>query len=526
MTSDGSQWRFVALVVAALLLLSSATSLRAFAQETPEPSLDPETVSNAAIVDLQDRIADAEDELVRVAAAESDTQAAAVRARSDLEAADRRVVETAEVAATAAEALAVADANLAHVEGVLREATDALADARDRLAATETSLAETRHLLQLRVRETWKGGGDLNTASMVLRMEEFNDAVHLQQMIRAVVADDNQLVADYLELQLARTDQLAAARAEEDRVEEARDRTAEVRGTREDAASASTAAEQAARDEQQARDATVAEVEADLANLGDERLVLEEQIDALEADLAAERRAEVERRRVEAERRAAEEAARAAAEEAARAAEEAAKAAETGRVAQTQAQVEAEQRAAAVRSEEQRRVAEQARPGSSSGGSDAGDAGETPTVAPPPPPPSGGSGCGSTSTWVWPTAGCVNSVFGYRHHPILDTRRLHAGFDIAAPAGQPIFAVADGVVHRASFSSGGHGNVVVIDHGSVATLYAHQQRLMVSAGQQVVAGQQIGTIGSTGLSTGPHLHLQVHVDGPNGPPVDPMPWFR
>ena len=105
-----------------------------------------------------------------------------------------------------------------------------------------------------------------------------------------------------------------------------------------------------------------------------------------------------------------------------------------------------------------------------------------------------------------------------RFHPILAFERLHAGGDLGAPSGTPIHAAADGRVVVAS-ERGGYGLTVVIDHGdSLATLYAHQSALAVGAGDLVKRGDVIGWVGSTGLSTGPHLHLETRV---KGMPVNP-----
>lgn len=123
---------------------------------------------------------------------------------------------------------------------------------------------------------------------------------------------------------------------------------------------------------------------------------------------------------------------------------------------------------------------------------------------------------------LWPTSGRAGSGYGYRTHPIFGTQRLHTGVDIAAPTGQAIIAAAAGQVVSAGWR-GGYGLAVVIDHGGgLATLYAHQSRLHVSSGEVVSAGQQIGEVGSTGQSTGPHLHFEVRE---NGAPRDPMAWY-
>lgn len=113
----------------------------------------------------------------------------------------------------------------------------------------------------------------------------------------------------------------------------------------------------------------------------------------------------------------------------------------------------------------------------------------------------------------------VTSRFGFRTHPIFGTRRLHAGIDFRGATGTPVLAAASGIVVSAG-GRGGYGNTVVVDHGgSLATLYAHQSRLAVAGGDRVQRGQVIGTVGSTGFSTGPHLHFEVRV---NGTPVDPL----
>ena len=118
-----------------------------------------------------------------------------------------------------------------------------------------------------------------------------------------------------------------------------------------------------------------------------------------------------------------------------------------------------------------------------------------------------------------PVAGSITSGFGYRLHPIYKVRKMHTGVDISASSGTPIHAAAGGtVVHAGRW--GGYGNCVIIDHGGgLATLYAHCSSLAVSSGQEVKQGETVGYVGSTGLSTGPHLHFEVRRDGN---PVDPM----
>lgn len=105
----------------------------------------------------------------------------------------------------------------------------------------------------------------------------------------------------------------------------------------------------------------------------------------------------------------------------------------------------------------------------------------------------------------------IASGFGRRIDPIYKTVKLHAGLDFAAPQGTPIYATADGVVRVSGNTGNGYGNHVIINHGyGYETLYGHQYRIKAKAGQRVKRGELIGWVGSTGKSTGPHLHYEVH----------------
>lgn len=124
-----------------------------------------------------------------------------------------------------------------------------------------------------------------------------------------------------------------------------------------------------------------------------------------------------------------------------------------------------------------------------------------------------------TGRMVWPTEGRVTSPFGMRMHPVLRERRMHNGIDIGTRTGTPIVAAAPGRVITARYMNG-YGNTVIIDHGGgISTLYAHCSQIFVSVDQMVGQGERIAAVGSTGMSTGPHLHFEVRV---NGSPVDPM----
>lgn len=116
----------------------------------------------------------------------------------------------------------------------------------------------------------------------------------------------------------------------------------------------------------------------------------------------------------------------------------------------------------------------------------------------------------------------IASGFGMRLHPILKIYRPHNGLDFTAPTGVPIYATADGTVEKAEFG-GGFGNHVIIRHGyGFETLYGHMVKIKAHVGENVKRGEVIGYVGSTGLSSGPHCHYEVHR---NGIPVDPVYYF-
>ena len=130
----------------------------------------------------------------------------------------------------------------------------------------------------------------------------------------------------------------------------------------------------------------------------------------------------------------------------------------------------------------------------------------------------------STGTYIWPLPGYrPGSAYGWRIHPIWGDRRFHAGEDIGAPMGTSILAAASGIATVIPDNGNGYGNYIMINHGGGrVTLYAHMSGFAVSNGATVTQGQTIGYVGSTGNSTGPHLHFEVRV---NGATTDPKSYF-
>ena len=117
----------------------------------------------------------------------------------------------------------------------------------------------------------------------------------------------------------------------------------------------------------------------------------------------------------------------------------------------------------------------------------------------------------------------MTSGFGWRIHPLTRERKFHSGIDFGASKGSPIYAFEAGLVEFAG-SKGGYGKAVVVNHGArKSTLYGHANKLSVRKGERVATGQIIGEVGSTGFSTGPHLHFEVRL---NNKPVNPRPYLQ
>lgn len=131
-----------------------------------------------------------------------------------------------------------------------------------------------------------------------------------------------------------------------------------------------------------------------------------------------------------------------------------------------------------------------------------------------------GAYAGGSMTWPCPSSSTISSYYGNRLHPILKKYKMHTGIDISAKQGASIVAANKGTVIMAGWQSG-YGYTVVVDHGGgITTLYAHCSKLLVSVGQSVNAGETIAKVGSTGMSTGPHLHFEVRKNGATTNPLN------
>jgi murein DD-endopeptidase MepM/ murein hydrolase activator NlpD len=377
--------------------------------------------------------------------------------------------------------LASAEGRLAAAERQVAETAASLERTEDELDRTRAALGEQRELFGDRARAAYIYGG-MGFANVMLDIEDMAQFARSVKYVQEVVSADRRQVeiitglerrvevkvAELQDLKAEHTAQRQVAAAERDEVAALVSRRREVR-------------RQVAAEAERHR-TLLAQLKSDAAAYTEHIASLEQE----SADIEEELR-----------RRAEEEARRKAAEERRRREEEARRIAAAER---------AQQRAAAARAaEEQRRTADRR-----SARSEAAPAQRSqPTQAAP-------SGSGRMQR---PSSGRLTSGYGWRTHPISGARSFHAGVDFGAPTGSPIYAAEGGTVYSAGWR-GGYGNTIVIEHGGgLTTLYAHQSRFAVSAGQQVSRGQVIGYVGSTGQSTGPHLHFEVRV---NGATRDPM----
>lgn len=429
--------------------------------------------------ELRERMADTEAQLAEQAQRQKQAQV-------QLDAVEQQIPDAQTRFETADRQLHDAEARLASLEEQLAAARDAevaaeqrltrtqrqYAGAVERLVATMAELAAERGALAQQAAAFYKYG---TTAGKRAVLQSLSSSVSVSELTHQVhVAGE---VADHQARIVERVAQLEARASGE------RDRLGEL---------------------QQAHDLAAAEAVAARATA--ERLAAEQQVQVAQLEVVrADRQAAL------AELQADAVAAQAAIEELEE--ESNAIAAQLQALASAEADARAREEEERRRQEEERRRQEEERrrqqqEQESSSGDTSGDGSS--------------DDAGTSEKFQWPANGPVTSPYGYRTHPISGERRLHAGIDIGAPNGSSIVAAEAGEVVYAGWY-GGYGLATVINHGDgIATLYAHQSSLSVATGQRVSKGQRIGAVGSTGYSTGPHLHFEVRV---NGEPVDPMPYF-
>ena len=448
------------------------------------PSLGHETASGPSSAELREEMAEAEarlaDQADRAQSAQEDLEHIEGQipdAQTAFETADRRL-HTAEVRLAELEQQ-LADARAAEelAEQQLQRTERQYAVAVERLVATEAELEAQRTTLASQAAAFYKYGTTAGNRALVqslsssVSVSELSHQVHLAGEVADHQARIVERVAELEQRAVGERDRLSEVRERHDAaVAAAADARATVAALTEDQRIQVAALDDVRHEREQALVALQEEqatAQAAVQELEDESQAIE----AMLADLAA-------------------------AEEQARAREE-----EARRLEEERRRREEEER----RRQEEEAAAERDSAAEPEAESDSGEEQQA-----------------GFAPLTWPANGPVTSPYGYRRHPIAGVDRLHAGIDIGAASGSPIVAAASGEVVYAGWY-GGYGLAVVINHGDgYATLYAHQSSIAVTTGQQVGRGVVIGAVGTTGYSTGPHLHFEVRI---NGNPVDPMPYF-
>ncbi len=380
---------------------------------------------------------------------------------------------------------------IARLEEEIEQLNNEIEILKDKIEKRNAALAE-------QAREVQTTASPNNIIDIVLSAESLSDLVGKMEVINLLVDNNNSIMED----QISDRKQVEE-KAEE--VEVAKDETNQVKQEL-DVSRNNLVAQRMELDSK----VQIVSEEYDLTNAERETLLGEQQAIA-EKTSGIEKQVEEEQARIAAEEKARQE--REA--EARRIAE-----AEARRIAEAEAEEakKVEEAAQAEKANEEKQV--QTASSSKASAPSKSETSSTPSApskpSTPAPAPSTGSSENS-SGWARPASGPVTSEFGYRVHPIQGTRKLHAGIDIGG--GGPITAAKSGTVVSASFH-GSLGYNVLIDHGGgIRTRYGHMTpALQVAPGQSVSQGQQIGTMGTTGSSTGVHLHFEVHV---NGNPVNP-----
>ncbi|CAN5330420.1 hypothetical protein BH20ACT8_BH20ACT8_05580 [soil metagenome] len=483
LSADRARRLLTGLCILAMLLPATAV----LAAEDPESDLE----------EVEQRIEDARERVEEVDGERTVTIADLERIDAQLGILDGKLAEL-------QSELAVAEAELGDAERRVAATTAELTRTEGERNATQQALAGEREQFTRRTRATYMyGGTDPTIVALSTRsVADFTRAMEYVQRIVEVDRDRVNQVSGLVRQVEAATDELEALRAKQTAQQQAaeaqRDDVAGLVAEEEEVRAVVAA-------ERQKRQLVLNQLDSDRATHLAMISSLEEESDKLTEEI---RRIEEERRLGEERRQQEEEARRvAAAQEQEQEQEQ-----EQGQ-GQEQGQEQEQEQGQGQEQEQEREQAAASRSSSGGGGGGGRGGGGSP---PPEEAPA------STGRMQRPADGPITSRYGYRVHPIFGTRRLHAGIDFGGGYGAPIYAAESGTVISAG-SRGGYGNTIVVDHGGgTTTLYAHQSRFAVSGGAQVGRGQVIGYIGSTGYSTGPHLHFEVRI---NGAPTDPAPYL-
>lgn len=353
----------------------------------------------------------------------------------------------------------VTNENITRVEGEISLTTEEIEKLQDSILDLEKKIAERDEVLRERIRAMQINGDTVNYLDVLLGANSFSDFVDRVSTVTTLVEADKAIMTQQAEDQKQLEEEKALV---EKKLAELEENKSELEGLKASLES-----------QKKEKNRLVSELNAEQEKLNKEKEELEtafHETHEISKELGAEIAAE-QNRQLEAARKAAEEQQRLAAAEAAAVAAESKSSSNTS---------------------------------GSSNVSKSSNSVAAPSFNPPPV---------SSGAWTKPTSGRSTSPFGMRNHPVTGGQKMHYGADIAAPAGTPIVAAADGVVFRATGHSS-YGNHVMITHSvngqTYTTVYAHLSSMNVSVGQVVKKGQKIGGMGKTGQVTGVHLHFELY----------------
>lgn len=369
----------------------------------------------------------------------------------------------------------------AKIEGIEYSITNILDDieiTEQELLEVKTDMADKNELLGTRVAAMYRKG-NISYIEILLSSSNFSELLSNMDMIRKIADHDVQLIEELEE-------QILLAEAKQEILESQKEQLLVYQQDVEQQVKTLQVSRGTQSRLRQEIQSSIAHMEQELAEREEESAFLEEEIQRIEREI---------QERIEAEQRAAEEEARKEAEEKAR------------QEAERKAKEEAERAAAEDEKEPEEVVEEPPEEGSE-------EEKEDPVVAPE-----------TKRSWPVPGYHRISSAYGFRTHPIFGEWRPHWGIDIPAPMGTPIVASLGGEVILSTYGPS-YGNYVVIYHGDgISTLYAHNSQNHVAVGNRVEQGQVIASIGSTGYSTGPHIHFEVRVHG-DPKIINPYQWLK
>lgn len=451
---------------------------------------DDVVVNGLNATEVADQLANSTDQLDSLTGQVLAAQQSLEQAESQMPGAQAELESARAAAAAAGQADAAAAAALAAAQAEVERTKVEIEALRQKIEGLKAALGSF-------ARQVYTDGGDIAEIDVILNSRDLSEITEKLESMQTVTRGKNRSMVEFLAAKAELDAALIKLEEQERQAEALRAQAAAALQNAQAAEARATAAKASVDELIRQRAGAVNVIESQRGQVQAQYQNLRATQDEI-GRILAER--EAERLRREAEERARAEAEAARQRELARQAAEAAAAAQAAAAAEAARQNAAAAAAAQAAADAAAREAQSAQRAAVQAEDVAQQAAATPQAG------SGG--------WVYPVAGYYSSPPGPRAHPAYGYWACHMGEDIAAPGGTPIYAASGGTVIQAGWNAGGYGILTIIDHGGgVTSVYAHQSSVAVGSGAQVSAGQVIGYVGSTGDSTGPHLHFEIRVGG-------------